>query len=110
PRAVHAEAVALAGADARQVAVPAVRRALAKLEAALAAVVVEQAQLDLVGDRREQREVGAGAVVVGAERARLSGPHGGFGFAHLVAFSSGHAPARAQRGWGTKQLPCPASS
>ena len=45
-RAVHAVAVVLAGPDAREVAVPVVRRPLAQLDALLVAVLVEQAELD----------------------------------------------------------------
>ena len=40
----------------------------------LGAVRVEQAQLDTLGDLAEQREVGAGAVVGGAERIGLAAP------------------------------------
>ena len=47
--AVHAVAVALAGADARQVAVPVVSRALDHVDALLGPVLGEQAQLDVLG-------------------------------------------------------------
>ena len=67
-----AVAVALAGADVRQVAVPdeGVDLAQRGTRVSVRRVVVEQAQLDRLGDLAEQREVGAGAVVGGAERIR----------------------------------------
>jgi hypothetical protein len=72
--AVHAVAVALAGADARQVAVPVVRRVLDDLDARLVVVGVEQAELDALGVLGEQREVRPLPVPGGAERERLAGP------------------------------------
>ena len=89
PRSVDPVAVALAGADVGEVDVPAVAVDLGQLDpllfdravvpgvagAAVGAVVVaEQAQLDTVGDAGEQREIGARAVVVGAERVRVAHP------------------------------------
>ena len=71
---MDAEAVALAGLDAGQVALPHERVALLEVEPRLPALVVEQAQLDRVGDAREQREARAGAVVTSAQRR----PRGGF--------------------------------
>ena len=59
-RAVHAVAVALAGADARQVDVPVERGALADLDPLLDVLVVEQAQLHplrVLGEEREVRPV-----------------------------------------------------
>ena len=50
PRAVHAIAVALAGADAGHVAVPGMTVHLRQVQATLAAGLVEQAQLDALGD------------------------------------------------------------
>ncbi len=76
-RPVHPEAVALARADVRQVAVPDEGVALGQGDPGLGAVLVEQAQLDLGRDLGEQREVGAGAVVGGAERVRRAGPDAG---------------------------------
>ena len=61
-RAVHPVAVALAGLHLRQVGVPDERVDLEQLDARLAAVVVEQAELDALGDLAEEREVRAGAV------------------------------------------------
>ena len=67
-RAVHAVAVALAGLDAGQVAVPDEAVDLGQLDAGLGALVVDEAQLDPLGDLGEEGEVDAGAVVRGAER------------------------------------------
>src|SRR3712207_7688127 len=64
PAAVHAVAVALAGADAGQPAVPDLVGVLPQPEAVLGAVVVEEAQVDRVRTGRPQREVGPGAVPV----------------------------------------------
>ena len=72
--AVHAEAVALAGADERQVRVPVERGPLAQLDALLGVVLVEQAQLDARGVLGEDREVRAAAVPVRPERERVAGP------------------------------------
>jgi hypothetical protein len=66
-RAVDAVPVALAGADVGQVAVVDERVALGQLDPGLGAVLVEQAQLHPVRRLGEQREVGAGAVVGGAQ-------------------------------------------
>ena len=55
--AVHPEAVALARADAGQVAVPDEAVDLGQVDAGLGAVVVDQAQLDPLGDLGEQGEV-----------------------------------------------------
>jgi hypothetical protein len=73
-RPVHAVAVPLARRDARQVAVPDERVDLAQVVARLRTRVVEQAELDPLGDLGEQREVRAGPVVGGAERVRRSRP------------------------------------
>ena len=75
PRAVHPEAVALARGDRRQVGVPDVAVDLVEVDPFLGAVLGDQAQLDLLGDLGEQREVRARAVVGGAERIRSTGPH-----------------------------------
>ena len=72
--AVDPEAVALARAHVGQVAVPAEGGHLGERDALLGSVVVEQAQLDAGGDLGEEGEVGAGAVVGGAEGEGLSGP------------------------------------
>ena len=53
--AVHAVAVALAGLDAGQVGVPDEAVDLGQLDAGLGAVVVDQAELDPLGDLGEQR-------------------------------------------------------
>ena len=68
PRAVHAVAVALAGLDRRDVAVPDVGVDLGDLEpglderSRLVRVGVEEAQLDALGGLAEEGEVGAAAV------------------------------------------------
>ena len=56
------------------VAVPAERRHLRQIDARLLAVVVEQAQLDALGDLREDREVGADAVERRTQRIGLPWP------------------------------------
>ena len=71
---MHPEAVALPDAHPGQVGVPAEGVDLGQRHALLGAVVVEQAQLDAVGDLGEQREVGAGAVVGGPERVGATRP------------------------------------
>src|SRR5206468_3771351 len=73
-RAVDAVAVALAGPDAGQVAVPVEGGALSDLGAFLG-VALEQAQLDALGVLAEQREVRPLAVPRRAERERAAGPH-----------------------------------
>ena len=60
-------AVALAGIDADQVTVPDEAGALWKVDEALVAAGVEEAQLDFGGDLREKREVRTRAVVGGPE-------------------------------------------
>ena len=72
--AVHAVAVALAGLHAGQVGVPHEAVHLGQLEPGLRAVVVDEAELDLVGHLGEQREVHAGAVIGRAEGVGLAGP------------------------------------
>jgi hypothetical protein len=54
--------------------VPDERVDLVQLDAGLDEVVVEKAELDLLGDLAEQGEVGAVAVVGGAEGVGRSGP------------------------------------
>ena len=76
PRPGDPVAVALARPHARQVDVPVVRRPLADLDALLAVLVVEQAELDARGVLAEEGEVRAAAVPGGAERKRPPGPHG----------------------------------
>src|SRR5262249_3360959 len=67
-------AVALAWPDVRRVSVPALSRALGQQAAADRALLVEEPQLDALGHRREEREVGACPVVAGAQRKRLTRP------------------------------------
>jgi len=76
---VHAVAVALARLDGRQVAVPDVGVDLGQLDLGLGGriftdPVVEETELDALGDLAEEREVGAAAVEGRAERVRRSGP------------------------------------
>ena len=66
-RSVDAEPVALPWPDSRPVAVPDEAGAFGKVVVAFLAVVVEEAQLDPGRRFGEQREVGAVAVVAGAE-------------------------------------------
>ncbi len=73
-RAVHPEPVPLSRHHARHVRVPHERVALAQFHRRLRAVVVQQTQLYSVRGLREDREVGSGAVIGGAERIRLSRP------------------------------------
>ena len=72
---VDPEAVPLARPDVRQVAVPDEAGDLGQGDAGLAAELVEQAQLDPLGDLREQAEVGTHPVPGGAERVRAARPH-----------------------------------
>lgn len=60
------------GGEVGKVAVPAERRDLGQVESDLVAAEVKDAQLNPFGDLREQREVGAGAVVVRTEGVRLT--------------------------------------
>ena len=75
-RTVDAEAVTLAGADAGQVAVPYVIRAVAQRHPRLGAGLVEQADRDAGGRRGPQGEVRALAVPLRAERERRPRPGG----------------------------------
>ena len=72
--AVHPVAVALTRLHLRQVAVPHVGVDVDELDPRLDAVVVEQAQLDPLGDLAEQREVRAAAVERRAQWVRGPGP------------------------------------
>ena len=74
-RAVHAVAVALAGLDGRQVAVPDEAVDLGQLDARLGAGrSVEQAELDALCVLAEDREVGAAAVERRPQRVGAAGP------------------------------------
>src|SRR6185437_16683685 len=75
-----------------QIAVPDVLAALRQLDALelTAALIVEQAQLDLLGVGGEQREVGAAAIPACAETRKRSGAE-----AHALAF--GYKEYGAQR-------------
>ena len=65
---VHSKPIALSRADGRQIGVPHVSVDLVEADSGLVPVAVNQAQLDLFGDLREQCEVGAAAVESGAQR------------------------------------------
>ena len=67
---VDPEAVALAGTDSRQVAVPHEPVQLGQVDALLRSVVRDQRQLDPLRRLREEREVGAGTVIGGSQRIR----------------------------------------
>ena len=73
-------AIALPWLHLREVGVPDVGIDLEQFDPGLDTVVIEQAQLDLLGDLTEQCEVGAAAVEGRAEGIRGSGPgfHGGY--------------------------------
>ena len=74
PRAVDAEAVALAGAHPRHVAVPAMTGRFREVDVGLVALVVEQASSTRVGDFGEEREVGPVGIERDAERLFFTGP------------------------------------
>jgi hypothetical protein len=74
PGPVHAVSIALTGPDTRQVPVPAVAGHLGQLDALLAAILVEEAEVDPLGDLAEHAEVRAATVVGRAEPVRLAGP------------------------------------
>ncbi len=73
---VDAIAIKQAGAGIRQIAVPDLVRALRQRYAGdlARAAAVEETELHLLGVRREQREVDAGAVPGRAQRRRTAGP------------------------------------
>ena len=74
PRPMHPVAIALPGRHRRQIGVPAESVDLLQADPPLATVVVEQAELDSLGDLGEQREIRARAVVGGAQRIRATRP------------------------------------
>ena len=77
PRTVDAVAVALAGLHVGQLDVPDIPRALGQLDVFLVAVRVEQAEIDLLGDRRDDGKPGAHAVEGGAQWGGLPRPDPG---------------------------------
>src|SRR5690606_37391459 len=95
PGTVDPEAVALADAHPGQVGVPAEAVDLGEGDARLVALVVEQAQLDGLGDLGAQGEVGADVVVGRPERVRATGPD-----LDVVAGHAGSPLARAGSGGG----------
>src|SRR5712671_3415294 len=87
-RPMHAIAIELVGPHLRQIAVPYLVGVIGEFDARLLVLPgpVEQAQLDLFGMGREQREIDALAVPRRAERIRQPGPHlGGWHQNVLVA-------------------------
>ncbi|CAM5702039.1 hypothetical protein STENM36S_01127 [Streptomyces tendae] len=76
PRAVDPVAVALPRADAGQVAVPDEAVNVGQRDAAVAAVVVDEHEVDPLGDLAEQGEVGALSVVHGPQGVGVPAPHG----------------------------------
>jgi len=72
---MHAVPVALTGTQPWNVPVVNKSGGLSKGQACLGIAVIEQAQLDLVSDLGEDREVDAGAVKRGAQRVWLTGPN-----------------------------------
>ena len=68
------EAVALARGDGRQVAVPDEAVDLVEVDPVLGAVLGDQAQLDPLRALGVEREVGARAVIGGAQRVALTRP------------------------------------
>jgi len=74
PGAVDAIRIAMAGLDPDEIAVPDEAGALGKRESLLGAVLVEEAELDFRGYLRKEGEVGARAVVGGAEGIRPARP------------------------------------
>ncbi len=83
-RAVDPIPVSLAGADARQETVVDEGVGFLQFDPGLGVVLVEQAQLDLLGNLGEDREIGAGAIVGGTERIGAARPdlqhtHGAYG-------------------------------
>ena len=79
PWPVHPESVSLPRRDGRQVAVPHVAVDLVEIDPLLGAVLGDQAQLHPLGHLGEQREVGARAVVCGAEGIAFTRPDRGYG-------------------------------
>ena len=71
---VHAEAVALAGLHVGHVAVPHETVDLGQVDAGLDEVVVDEAELDALGDLGEDGEVHTRSVVGGSEGVGLAGP------------------------------------
>ena len=65
--AFHAESVALPGAHSGQIAMPHARVDFSQLDFGLAGDVVDEAQVDALGDGRENGKIRPGAVVRGSE-------------------------------------------
>ena len=68
PRPMHSEAVALAGLNSGNIAVPAPRRHFRKIESRFLTVLLEQTEFDPFRDAREDGKIDADPIVGGAER------------------------------------------
>ena len=102
---MDAVAVALSGADARQVTVPVVPRSLRQLVPQLEPVVAEEAELDLLGMLREEREARSVTVPRRTERERTTGPDAYWPSGTSQTAESGASVSSAEKGW-----PCHGSS
>src|SRR5215218_9685155 len=71
---MHAVPVPLPGLDAGDEGVPHEAVDLGEVDALLGSVVLDEAQLDALGDLGEEREVDPGAVVRRTEGVGLAGP------------------------------------
>ena len=102
---MDAVAVALAGADTGQVAVPVVPRSLRQLVPKLEPVVAEEAELDALGMLGEEREAGSCTVPRRTERERTTGPDAYWPSGMSQTTESGGTVSSAEKGW-----PCQGSS
>ena len=95
PRPVYPVSVALARGHRGQIAVPDEAVDLVELDALLAAVFADEAQLDPFGDLGEQREVRSRSVVRGTQRIGVAGPDSGDGRRTGRRHQSVHQPVTA---------------
>ena len=102
---MDAVAVALAGPDTGQVAVPVVARPLLQLVPQLEAVLAEQAELDTLGMLGEEREACSLTVPRRTERERTTGPDAYWPSGTSQSTESGGRVSSAENGW-----PCQGSS
>ena len=71
-RAVDSETIPLAWADVRQIPMPAESGDLGESDSDLTPIVIEEAQIDLLGDLGENGKIGSSAVKLGAEWIALT--------------------------------------
>ena len=71
-RAVDSETIPLAWADVRQIPMPAESGDLGEYDSGLIPIVIEETQLDLLGDFGENGKIGSSAVKLGAEWIALT--------------------------------------